>query len=244
MLALAAALIAAGALPASDADASLKRSLPGEFQRAPYSLMSLSVGYPNQGWQLRPKRLRDTPYLRVREGSRDAAFGHPALVLMLRRSAAQIGQRHAGSLLVVGDVSVESGGPLSGHVSHQSGRDADVGFYVRTRKGTPVVPERFTAFDANGIAKNGSGLRFDDARNWLLVEAWVKDPRAGLAHVFVSRELRQRLLAHAREQGRPHEVIEQAAQLLKQPPGVSPHDDHFHVRIACPKRHERICHDY
>ena len=244
MVAAALAVTAAGALPTSDADASLRRSLPGEFSRSPYSLMSLSVGYPNQGWQVRPKRLRDTPYLKVRENSRSAAFGHPALVLMLRRSAQQVARARRGSLLVVGDVSSEAGGPLAGHVSHQSGRDADVGFYVKRHSGEPVVPERFAAFDGNGRAKNGSGLVFDDERNWLLVESWVNDPRADLAHVFVSRPLRQRLLSFAEQQGRPQATIERAAVLLKQPPGSSPHDDHFHVRIACPRLHERICHDY
>jgi penicillin-insensitive murein endopeptidase len=205
--------------------------------------MSLSVGHPNYGWQLRSKLLRDTPYLKVRENCRAAAYGHPALVLMLRRSARDVARAHPGSVMVVGDLSGETGGPLPGHASHQSGRDADVGFFVRTRAGEIVVPERFAAFDGNGHAKNGSGWQFDDARNWLLVSSWVKDPRAGLSHVFVSRALRTRLLEYAERHEPDRALIERAAQLLKQPQSTSAHDDHFHVRIACPARQEGICHE-
>lgn len=241
LTAAAVGFIAFVTVPTGDAGASLARSLPSEFRRSPYSLMSLSIGHPNHGWQLRSKKLREAPYLHIKDNSREAAFGHPALVLMLRRSAREVASQTPGSVMVVGDLSSEEGGPLSGHASHQSGRDADVGFYVRNRRGEPVVPERFIGFDGAGHAKNGSGLVFDDARNWQLVRAWVEDPRAGLSHIFVSIPLRQRLLRYARSQRVPRELFNRAAVLLKQPASTSAHDDHFHVRIACPRLHERLC---
>jgi murein endopeptidase len=215
--------------------------LPPKFREYPYSVMSLSVGHPNQGHQIRAKKLADTPHLVVKKSSSAYRYGHPALVLMLRRSAKELGRDSRGIKMLVGDLSREHGGPLAGHRSHQSGRDADVGFYAVNSKGKSVQLDRFVKFGADGVAFDGSGLVFDDYRNWLLVQSWVTDTRAGLSHIFVSHGLRQRLLQYASRQARFQRHVERAAQLLKQPEYGEPHDDHFHVRIACPQAQIGLC---
>jgi penicillin-insensitive murein endopeptidase len=183
------------------------------------------------------------PHLAIQAKSREHVYGHPSLVLMLQRSAKQVARSRPGSVLLVGDLSAEGGGPLAGHHSHQSGRDADVAFYARDAKGRPVKLDRFVAFDADGKAKDGSGLVFDDDRNWLLVKAWARDDRAAMAHVFVSNPLRARLLRHAGKKADDRKYVAQVSALFKQPENAEPHDDHFHVRIRCPDRHEGICHE-
>jgi len=218
-----------------------ERVLPKKFQKAPYALMSLTVGHPNAGWQLRAKRLRKSKYLRIKAGSEDRSYGHPALVLMLGRSAREVARAAPGSVMLVGDLSSKAGGALSGHRSHQSGRDADVGFYVLDAKGKPVTPEKFSVFGADGKARDGSGHTFDDRRNWLVVQSWVRDARAGLSHIFVSSGLRQRLLTYGRSQPAFRKYVTEVAGLLKQPEDAMPHDDHFHVRVSCPKRQTEIC---
>lgn len=221
--------------PRTDAD------LPKEFRKYPYSAMSLSVGSPTSGWQLRAKRLRSSAELKVQKKSQSYVFGLPALVLMLHRTAKQIAKQSPGSVLLVGDLSRETGGPLAGHRSHQSGRDADVGFFVLGPDGKPRNPQKLTAFDQNGRARDGSGLVFDDYRNWLLVQLWLKDHRARLQHVFVASHLRKRLLDFARERPLFRKYVEPAAQLLRQPMNSLPHDDHFHIRIECPEDQEKLC---
>lgn len=239
------AVIAAVALgltfSASAPSAQRERRLPDRFERAPYSHMSLTVGYPNEGWQVRAKRLRHSPFLHVKPSSRDHDYGHPALVLMLERSAREVAHAAHGSVLVVGDLSRRDGGPLTGHVSHQSGRDADVSFYMDDAHGKPFEPDTFVAFGPDGRARDGSGLVFDDRRNWLLLKSWARDRRAGLAHIFVEQHLRRRILEYgaAHKEFRPY--VAEVAALLKQPEASSAHDDHFHVRIACPKRLSEIC---
>ncbi len=232
------------ALPMGEALAGGSRTLPKKYRKSPYSLMSLSVGHPNQGWQVRAKKLRPNRYLRIKRNSRRNVYGHPALVLMLRRSAREIGRAVRGSVMVVGDLSRKSGGPLAGHKSHQSGRDADLAFYMKDKRGRNHIPDHFVAFDGRGKAKDGSGLVFDDYRNWLTVQSWVRDRRAGLSHVFVSRPLRARLMAYGRKHPDFKKHASEVARLLKQPANSSQHDDHFHVRISCPRRQEGLCHEH
>jgi penicillin-insensitive murein endopeptidase len=207
----------------------------------PYSLMSLSVGHPNAGWHLRAKRLRKSPALAIKPSSRGRWYGHPALVLMLHRSAKQLARSAPGSVLLVGDLSSEQGGPLPGHVSHQSGRDADVGFYVKDARGRALERREFVAFAPSGKARDGSEVFFDDWRNWLLVQSWVKDDRAGLSHIFVASWLRRRLLDYAAHKPAFKRYVPAAAVLLKHPEDSTPHDDHFHVRISCPAVQREIC---
>jgi murein endopeptidase len=70
-----------------------------------YSAMSLSVGSPTAGWQLRAKPLRPGPELRIQEKSPEHSYGLPSLVLMLNRTAKQIARETPGSRLLVGDLS-------------------------------------------------------------------------------------------------------------------------------------------
>lgn len=223
------------------ASASAERALPKRFTKPPFSQMSLSVGHPNEGWQLRAKRLKKNKYLSLKAGSEANSYGHPALVLMLGRSSKEIAKVARGSVMLVGDLSSKRGGALSGHRSHQSGRDADVGFYVQDEAGKPVTPGKFIVFGGDGKAQDGSGYSFDDHRNWLLVQSWVRDKRAGLSHIFVSRALRQRLLAYAAKQPAFQQYVAEVSALLKQPEDAAPHDDHFHVRVSCPKDQAEIC---
>jgi len=219
-----------------------RADLPARFLKAPFNLMSLSVGHPNDGWQVRAKRLKSSDRLKVRKDCRGNSYGHPALVLMLERTAKDIFAAQKGSVMLVGDLSGENGGPLYGHRSHQSGRDADVGFFVTNKQGRPVVADRFYAFNADGEAKDGSGMRFDDWRNWLLVKSWILDRRAGISHIFVQHDLRQRLLEFAARHPRAQPYVNEAAALLKQPEYGEDHSDHFHVRISCPKAQIGLCH--
>jgi penicillin-insensitive murein endopeptidase len=68
----------------------------------------------------------------------------------------------------------------------------------------------------------------------MLVQAMVTDPEAHVTHLFIAAPLRARLLAYAERIGAPANVRMRAAEVLQQPHGALPHDDHFHVRIGCP----------
>jgi penicillin-insensitive murein endopeptidase len=196
-----------------------------------------SIGAPNDGKLVGAARLKGSRHLEPRQGSH--SWGLPALTAILKRAADDVASRHKGSVLLVGDLSARGGGPLTGHKSHQSGRDADVGFFVANSKGKPVRVHRFMAFDGEGKARTGPAwARFDDARNWSLVEALFKeDHREGVAvhFLFVSTDLKARLLRYAAKKGAHKDLIERAAAAMLSPDHVDVHDDHFHVRLSCPQ---------
>jgi penicillin-insensitive murein endopeptidase len=90
------------------------------------------------------------------------------------------------------------------------------------------------AFKGDGTASSWPGAQFDDAKNWQLVTSFVNDANAHVTHIFVASPIRARLLAYAEKIGAPAATRTRAAELMAQPRGSLPHDDHFHVRVACP----------
>ncbi len=191
-----------------------------------------TIGAPNRGKIEGAIRLKPNRHLRTREGAH--TWGLPALTRLLKRAADRVATRHKRSVLVVGDLSARGGGPLTGHNSHQSGRDADIGFYVTNSKGKPVEVRRFIAFDDTGKGREVDWARFDDARNWTLVEALLKD-EAGVRYIFVDNALRARLLAYAAKKKVNKDLYTRAAFAMLSPRDADVHDNHFHVRIACPE---------
>ena len=194
-----------------------------------------SIGSPTDGRLEGGVELEASRELRLKNPS-GARWGLPALVGMLERSSNRLAQRFKGSIVIVGDLSRKQGGEIARHKSHESGRDADVAFFFTHANGEPVPTAEFHVVDADGIAVDDRSLHFDDVRNWALIEAWITDPRTRVEHIFVAEALRTRLLKTAREKGTYLPVRNRAAVALKQPTSGLSHDDHFHVRIACPRR--------
>jgi penicillin-insensitive murein endopeptidase len=180
--------------------------------------------------------LDETPYLRITpaDAAGDVRWGLEPLVTMLDRAGRAVRRQFPDAVLSVGHLSRQGGGELERHRSHESGRDADVGFFVRSATGHPLAAAHFVPFRPDGTAVGWPGAYFDDAKNWALVAAMVADTEAHLTHVFVAAPLRARLLAYAEKMRVPSSVRVRAAELMQQPRGALPHDDHFHVRIGCP----------
>ena len=199
---------------------------------------SMSVGTPSRG-ELRngkPVRLRGR-YHRVIAVTvqRGFYYGTEELVALIGRGARRVARKHPGSVLQVANLSRRGGRRIPQSVTHNSGRDADLLFYVTDAEGEPAVNQQFVRFDRQGRAGD---LRFDVARNWTLVRAFVTDRRAQVQSMLVARWLKAPLMAHARTLGEPAWILERADAVLRQP-RRSPHDDHFHVRVMC-ARHERL----
>jgi penicillin-insensitive murein endopeptidase len=205
--------------------------------------MARSIGSPNDGRLDGGAQLVESAYIRVVPfyAESQARWGLPALVGLVDRAARRVAHRFASAVLSVGDLSRRGGGELSRHHSHESGRDADIGFYLRGPDDKPVLAEQFLAIGANGKAVAAPTVTFDDARNWALVEALIDDPEARVSYIFIASHLRARLLRFAERTGVAPTLRERAANLMVQPHRALPHDDHFHVRIACPGAQQATC---
>ncbi|MDP9150487.1 MAG: penicillin-insensitive murein endopeptidase [Myxococcota bacterium] len=209
-----------------------RSSLPG-----PAALrFGRSIGSPTEGQLIGGMHLDEASYLRVVPvyAGADVRWGLQPLVAMLDRAARSVRRQFPTAVTSVGHLSREGGGELDRHRSHESGRDADIAFFVRNASGHQLVASSFVPFRGDGTASSWPGAYFDDGKNWALVTALVSDPEARVTHLFVASPLRARLLAYAERVGAPANVRMRAAEVMQQPRGALPHDDHFHVRIACP----------
>ena len=197
-----------------------------------------SIGAPNAGHLEGAMLLKGSRTLKQKEGSHSWAL--PELVRLLQRASAKVAKKHRNSVMLVGDLSGRTGGFLDRHGSHQSGRDADGGFDVMNSKGKPVNVRHFVAFDASGKGRELPWAMFDDARNWDLVEALLQDDKATVRYLFVTPPLKARLLAQAaRKHARPETIARAAAAMIS--PQEDVHDDHVHVRLACPEAMRDVC---
>lgn len=173
-------------------------------------------------------------------------WGTDYLVATLERASRYVRRRHPGSVLLVGNLSRRRGGPIGFSVSHQSGRDVDIAFYVRDHLGAVAQLRNLVHFDDQGKAIHHlPRLVFDVPRNWSLVAGLLSDRQIQVQWIFVSDGLREALLAHAKRSGAPTDLIERANSVLRQPLLSSNHDDHFHLRVRCSLR-DRLggCTDY
>ncbi|MBI2894731.1 MAG: penicillin-insensitive murein endopeptidase [Deltaproteobacteria bacterium] len=212
-------------------------------RRAPGVRQARSVGSPQDGRLLHGRRLRETPFIEIlpHAAPRGRRFGTEELVGVLTRAAGAVADKHPGSTLRVADLSARGGGDVHMHASHESGRDADVAFYLRDAGGADARPPRFVKMIV-GRSADGS-LVFDAARNWTFVEALVADRRTTVTHVFVAEHLKALLVAEARAAGARPGRIERAEAILTQPRGAFPHDNHFHIRVACAPEDRPECVD-
>jgi penicillin-insensitive murein endopeptidase len=168
-----------------------------------------------------------------------ARYGTVEMVQGLVDAAKQVDQRLGGLPVTINDLSLEHGGPIPHHRSHQSGRDVDVLFYQLGPDGEPIesvgafFDPRGAGVDFRDLAdpSDDVALRLDVPRTWLFLQALVEDDTADLQQVFVAEHLRALLLEYARTQDVPTTTLERFRDMACQP--HYPHDDHFHFRFFC-----------
>jgi penicillin-insensitive murein endopeptidase len=196
-----------------------------QAQRTPSTGPALSIGTCScgclQGAATLPVSGRGFETLRL---GRNRRYGHPALVAYVQRLGAAAAKAKLG-LVVVGDLSQPRGGPTpSGHRSHQTGLDADIGY---------VAPPGARAPLARNVREHLSPPAVVDAKTHQKTRAWTPRIEKLLAlaaadpvvdRIFVNPGIKKLMCegpaARAPWQG-------------KLRPWWN-HHDHFHVRLACP----------
>lgn len=194
------------------------------------SLGSVADGTLNQGTELPTTgvgyRIFD------RHQGYGTRWGTPELIHAIKSAAAFVNENHQGAPLMIGNLSRSRGGDIPWSRSHNSGRDADLAFYVLDQTGKSVPAPELLKFDDSGIPPAMPHLKFDVERNWAVVKGLLQSG-VQIQYLFISLGLKAMLLEHAQTLGEPAWLIAMASDVLHQPHDALPHDDHFHLRIAC-----------
>jgi penicillin-insensitive murein endopeptidase len=180
--------------------------------------------------------------LPLRHVRRCLNWGTPRLVQALHHAGAVVQAVFPGTPpLGVGDLSRAGGGPIDYSFSHQSGRDADLAFYMDDASGRVVPSDDLWHVGADLLSTDApTPLRFDVARNWALVRALLEDTSLQIEWLFIAKGLRKTLLDQAKQEGASAALRERAAALLHQPEGAPPHNDHLHLRVLCAPNERKL----
>ncbi|MCC6625561.1 MAG: penicillin-insensitive murein endopeptidase [Deltaproteobacteria bacterium] len=167
---------------------------------------------------------------------RKTNYGTRELIDVIARATTTVAERFPGSKLGVGNLGFESGTKIPWSVSHQAGRDADLGMYATDDAGRPVELVPFVYYGPDLTARsNGRVVRFDLPRNLAFVTTLLADDEARVQYIFVAAWLKDRLIQEARRTGVSAEIIRRMQEVLHQPTDSNPHADHFHLRLFCSK---------
>jgi LysM repeat protein len=194
------------------------------FTRVPDS-RSQSIGTPDRGELSNARQLPTRhPAIYVRTPSH--AYGTDEAVRWIVDAFEDLRRIDPEAPRVeIHDLSREDGGPLHGHHSHESGRDADIAYFRRDCGETCS----FRRIGADEL---------DAARQWALFQRWLERDR--VVAIFVDHDLQRALYEHARASGVSARDLGRWFQYPRGPGhrfGVIRHHprhaDHFHVRFVC-----------
>ncbi|MFN3200874.1 MAG: penicillin-insensitive murein endopeptidase [Bradymonadia bacterium] len=167
-------------------------------------------------------RLRKSGHYHIKRPHR--SFGTRSTVQLIYKVMNTYRRKYKGPVVVMGDLSKKGGGQISGHVSHQTGMDVDIGF-VHTRKAGKLK---------DFIKATKSNL--DVKRTWGLVHAFLKTNQ--IRYMFIDYDVQARLYKYARKRGVSKNKLSQWFQYprsKKRAYGIvrhwKNHDDHIHVRF-------------
>lgn len=186
------------------------------------SLGSMSVGSPNGGRLLNAVKLPDDPRWELVDPAH--AWGTAETIEYLRTAIAAVHARFPQTpALHIGHISRQSGGHLSPHRSHQSGRDVDLGYYYQAEE--------------HQWYRRATKKTLDLDRTWTLVRSLITetDVRLILIDISVQRVLRE----HAERMGEDPAWLDDVFRgngperpaLIRHEPG---HATHIHVRFYNP----------
>lgn len=197
---------------------------------------SIALGNTSRGGLIDPAMVPDAGefhYILPAHLGRPTHYGTDELVELLLTSAEQVATAFPFSRLAVGNLSVFDGGHISWSRSHNSGRDVDIGFFLRDKEGADLPLQTLVHIRRSGAVAELPDATFDTERNWAVVKALLTSEIAQVQWIFIYAPLERMLLAQAAKLQEPQALIDKAAIIMHQPGDSAPHDDHFHIRLFC-----------
>lgn len=192
------------------------------FREDPASLGSVSMGLAEAGRVINGVQMPQGDAWLIVDPSK--AWGTQEAVDSLMTVARDIQSSYPQAKLRINHLGKENGGWLRPHQSHQSGRDADLGFYYR--EGVDV-----------GAPTQTREKSIDVAMNWALVRSLIIN--ADVQFILVDRRIQKVLYDYALAIGEKKEWLDKVLlgpdTLVKH---ARRHRDHFHVRFFAPRSQE------
>ncbi|MGH1345419.1 MAG: penicillin-insensitive murein endopeptidase [Nannocystales bacterium] len=153
------------------------------------------------------------------------AWGTGKTVRVIQSAVASYKRKQPGGPKVhIGDISKRGGGKFRPHLSHQHGRDVDIGYVL---EGKYAHEKRFHT------AVNGN---LDIARTWTLIKAFVDSGE--VTYIFMDYRIQEKLYKYAQKRGYSEDTLD---ELFQYPRGKrrthglirhwKGHHNHFHVRF-------------
>jgi murein endopeptidase len=202
--------------------------------RAPYVIRGpvegQSLGLPWQGKLREPTELPAGDGYVIRRPYR--AFGTRTTVDIIHHALTDMHVQFPDAhVIAVGDISQESGGQITQHHSHQSGRDVDIGLVYKTRPES--YPQDFVSATADNL---------DCEATYALLNEFAETANedGGVQVIFLDYNVQGLLYRWAKDNGEDVSILDKlfqypnrgAATLVRH---VVNHDNHMHVRFRCPE---------
>jgi penicillin-insensitive murein endopeptidase len=195
----------------------------GRFQ-TPLEARAEAIGGYSNGCLLGAAQLpAEGPGYQTVELQRNRRYGHSQTVGFLRELGEQVASAGLGRVLI-GDIAQPRGGPASLHGSHQTGLDVDV--WLR------LEPSRLTRRQRQNM--NHPSMVTDETPRRVHPERWS----AGLAELVRLAASDARVTRILLDAAIKRDLCDRAwddrswLRKVRHWPG---HDDHMHVRLACPR---------
>ncbi|MCP4902139.1 MAG: LysM peptidoglycan-binding domain-containing protein [bacterium] len=191
------------------------------------SYESISIEEPTNGLLVDGEQLTSGDLWFVRDP--DDAWATQETIHSIQVAIKRVNHQYPGSYRVcIGDLSGERGGPLDRHLSHQSGRDVDIGWYFVDGPRTYL--------------ESGMSSRLDVERSWALIRVLITS--GGVDVILIDRAILKRLYRFASSSGGEGSWLDSVFQvagggsqaLIRHAPG---HRNHFHVRFSSPCARKR-----
>jgi murein endopeptidase len=196
--------------------------LTRQFLEEPAALGSVSMGLAEAGRVINGVQMPEGDAWLVVDRSK--AWGTQETVDSLVTVARDIQSSYPQAKLRINHLGKEEGGWLRPHQSHQSGRDADLGFYYR--EGVNLAAPTQTREKS-----------IDVAMNWALVRSLIIN--ADVQFILVDWRIQRVLYDYALAIGEKKEWLDKVLlgpdTLVKH---ARRHRDHFHVRFFSPRSQE------
>ncbi len=197
-----------------------------------------SVGAPWDGRLAAPNRLKAGKGYVIRRSGR--VYGTATTIELVRDALVGFREEFPKSHIVaVGDISAKSGGRITQHSSHQSGRDIDLGLIYKKK------PAAFPTWFIKGTADN-----LDIGATWGLIRQFTRTrgKDGGVQVIFLDYKVQGIIYNWAKDHGVDQDQLDKTFQYPRgrsSPEGMlrhePHHDDHIHVRFTC-NAADRDCH--